>query len=103
MGCCADLRTRTGERTTRRAGSAASVDGPRPPDAGRGRARMARARHLGGSAVLVYGPATGHLYRFADAQDVQTVYEADLPHLLRTGLFEALGRPRGSIPAPADR
>jgi hypothetical protein len=44
-------------------------------------------RYIGGSAILVRGPASGRSYSFSARQPAQRVDPRDAGPLLRTGLF----------------
>lgn len=76
MGCCGGGPRDTARRTAAPEGSSAE-----------GRATV-RVRFLRRREALVYGPSTGHVYRFSGAGDVQEVYAADVPHIMRAGLVE---------------
>jgi hypothetical protein len=97
MGCCGDKRTlKAGVETAGSGPSAPQPAGTQTADlatvapAGRGDQRTARVRYLRRSTVRMYGPASHRLYEFSARRDEQAVYKADLPHLLRTGLFESV-------------
>jgi hypothetical protein len=70
-------------------------DGLRSPGAGTGAATgettrwaTTHVRYLKEDELDVIGPESHCRYRFSGLQDAQPVYRIDLPHLLRSGLFE---------------
>lgn len=94
MGCCGDRRAgvanapKTDPRPTRPT-SATTQQRRAPTPVGQRDRRMARVRYRRRSMIRLQGPS-GHEYEFSADRDVQTVYRADLAHLLRTGFFETV-------------
>jgi hypothetical protein len=75
MGCCGQGR----------AALARSAAGPTASHGGR--LPGVKLRYFGGRQVRVRGAATGTVYSFARSGIAQPVHAADVPALLRTGLF----------------
>jgi hypothetical protein len=97
MGCCGDKRTlEAGVEATGSGPSAAQPARTQTADlatvapVGQSDRRTAMVRYLRRSTIRLYGAASHHLYEFSAGRDEQAVYKADLPHLLRTGLFESV-------------
>ena len=88
MGCCGH------GRAALRASRSPHARGSLPPPASATTAASAvtrRVRFTRGGSAQYRGDMTGRRYAFTPAEPVQDVDPADLPVLLRTGLFVVVG------------
>jgi hypothetical protein len=83
MGCCGQGRAALARST---AGLTGARETTRPRQAAR-RLPKVGVRYSGHRAVRVRGTATGRIYSFTGAGVEQAVDAADVPALIRTGLF----------------